>query len=83
MFVYETKDVCSSKISFDIKDGKVFNISFEDGCDGNLKALSVLIEGMDAEELVSKLKGIRCEDRKTSCCDQLALAVEKYAKDFT
>ena len=74
---YKTKGTCSTKIHFDITDGKVHNISFEDGCDGNLKALSILAEGMDAKELVAKLKGIRCGRRKTSCSDQLAQAVEK------
>jgi len=77
MFEYKTKGTCSSQIHFDIKDGKVHNVSFEDGCNGNLKALSILAEGMDAKELVSKLKGIRCGKRKTSCSDQLACALEK------
>ena len=80
MFEYKTKGTCSTKIHFEIKDSKVQNISFEKGCDGNLKALAILAEGMDAKELVSKLKGIRCGKRPTSCCDQLALAVEKAAK---
>ena len=79
MFEYKTKGTCSSKIHFDIKDGKVKNISFEDGCNGNLKALSILAEGMDAKELITRLKGIRCGSRKTSCGDQLACAVEKYS----
>ena len=78
MYEYKTKGTCSVKINFEIKDSKVHNISFEDGCDGNLKALSILAEGMDAKELISKLKGIRCGKRKTSCSDQLALAVEKF-----
>ena len=58
---------------------KAHNISFEDGCDGNLKALSILAEGMEAKELTAKLKGLRCGDKHTSCADQLTQAVEKMA----
>ena len=76
MYEYKTNGTCASKIRFDIKDGKVCSVSFEDGCDGNLKALSILAEGMDAAELVKKLKGLQCEKRGTSCADQLAKAVE-------
>jgi uncharacterized protein (TIGR03905 family) len=79
MFEFKTKGTCSLKVNFEIEDGKVHNINFEDGCDGNLKALSILAEGMGVEELVTKLKGIRCDNRSTSCADQLALAVEKYS----
>ena len=76
---YEPEDVCSTKIKFEIKEGMVHNISFEDGCDGNLKAISILLENMKAEELIKKLKGVQCEDRGTSCTGQLAIAVEKYS----
>lgn len=76
MYEYKTRGTCSTKISFDITDNKVRNIAFEDGCDGNLKALSILLEGADPKELVAKLKGLRCGSRKTSCGDQLARAVE-------
>jgi uncharacterized protein (TIGR03905 family) len=79
MYEFITQGTCSSKILFDIQDGKVKNLSFEDGCDGNLKALSVLADGMDAKELVKKLKGLECEDKGTSCADQLARALEKYS----
>ena len=77
MYEYKTSGTCSSKIHFDIKDGKVKYVSFENGCNGNLKALGILSEGMDAEELVKKLKGLQCAKRGTSCADQLATAVEK------
>ena len=78
MYEYNPKGVCSAKIKFEITGNRVHHISFEDGCDGNLKALGILAEGMDAKELISRLKGITCDDRPTSCPDQLALAVEKY-----
>jgi uncharacterized protein (TIGR03905 family) len=77
MYKYKTSGTCSTKIHFDIKDGKVCSVSFEDGCDGNLKALGILTEGMDAGEVVKKLKGNRCGDRETSCADQLARAIEQ------
>ena len=78
MHEYKTKGTCSTKINFEITDGKIHNISFEDGCDGNLKALSILAEGMDTKDLVAKLKGNRCGKKPTSCADQLARAVELY-----
>ncbi|MDR0553728.1 MAG: TIGR03905 family TSCPD domain-containing protein [Treponema sp.] len=79
MFEYKTKGTCSTKISFDLKDGVVHEVVFTNGCNGNLKALSRLVEGMRVEELVSRLKGIECGGRKTSCADQLAGAVEQAA----
>ena len=72
---YKTQGTCSTEINFELRDGKVHSVSFKNGCDGNLKALSILAEGMDAKELVSKLKGLRCGRKKTSCGDQLATAV--------
>jgi len=74
---YKTKGTCSTKLEFDLREGKVYSVAFEGGCDGNLKALGMLVEGMDAGELVGKLKGLRCGKRKTSCADQLATAVEQ------
>jgi len=79
MYEYKTKGTCSQKIHFDIRDRKVYSVSFEKGCDGNLKALGILAEGKDAVELVQKLKGLKCGTRGTSCADQFALAIEKYS----
>jgi uncharacterized protein (TIGR03905 family) len=76
MYNFTTKGTCSTRIRFDIRDHRVHDVSFENGCNGNLKAVSALVEGMDGAELVKKLKGIRCKDRGTSCADQLARAVE-------
>jgi uncharacterized protein (TIGR03905 family) len=75
MHEYQTKGTCSKKIGFDLREDKVHSVTFEDGCDGNLKAISVLVEGMSVDELVKKLKGLRCGKKKTSCADQLALAI--------
>jgi uncharacterized protein (TIGR03905 family) len=76
MYEYKTKGTCSTKIRFEIENGKLHSVNFEDGCNGNLKALSLLVEGMNAREVVQKLKGLCCENRGTSCGDQLARAIE-------
>lgn len=76
-YTYTTKGTCSSQITFDLNDGIVSNVSFVRGCNGNLKAISKLVEGMEAEKLISILKGNTCGPRDTSCADQLAKAVEK------
>ena len=72
---YKTRGTCAKEISFELREGKVHNVSFVWGCNGNLKALGILAEGMDAGELVKKLGGVTCGLRKTSCGDQLAKAV--------
>lgn len=76
MYEYKTNGTCSTKISFDIQDGAVRDVVFTNGCQGNLKTIGLLVEGMNAGELVSRLKGIQCGQRRTSCADQLARAVE-------
>ena len=73
---YKTKGTCSTQIDFDIKDGKLYNVSYIGGCNGNLKAVSSLVEGQDVDTVVSKLKGIKCGFKDTSCGDQLAKALE-------
>lgn len=64
-------------INFDIEDNKVKNVAFIGGCNGNLQGISRLIEGMDVDEAIAKMEGIKCGYRKTSCPDQLALALKK------
>ena len=78
MYEFETSGTCSTKICFGIEDGKLHSVKFEDGCDGNLKALGVLVEGMDAVEIHKKLNGLRCGNKETSCADQLAKAIEQH-----
>lgn len=63
--------VCSRKIDFDIIEGKLHNVVYEKGCNGNLQAIGRLLEGMDAENAVAVLKGVNCNGRGTSCSDQL------------
>ncbi len=76
MYTYQTKGTCSRQIDFELRDGKVYNVSFVGGCNGNLKGISKLVEGMDAKELIERLKGNTCGSKSTSCPDQLALALE-------
>ncbi|MDD6265173.1 MAG: TIGR03905 family TSCPD domain-containing protein [Clostridia bacterium] len=76
-YTYKTQGVCSSKIDFDIEDGIIKNVSFTGGCNGNLKAISKLVEGKDAKEISRLLKGNTCGFRRTSCADQFSLAIEK------
>lgn len=78
MHEYTCNGTCSTKVNFNLEDGKIHGVAFQNGCDGNLKALSILTEGMDAKELITKLKGLRCGRKNTSCGDQLARAVEKF-----
>lgn len=77
MFHYEyfTKGTCSMIISFDLDGDVVHNIHFEGGCNGNLKAISILVEGQTVGEIEKKLGGVECGSRKTSCSDQLSKAV--------
>ena len=77
MFHYEyaPKGVCSIKIDMDLEGDKVHNIKFTGGCNGNLKAVSKLVDGMSVDEIEEKLKGNTCGSRPTSCADQLARAV--------
>ena len=75
-FTYKIRGVCASTINFEINNGIVSNVSFVGGCNGNLKAISRLVEGMEAEKLISLLKGNKCGFKQTSCADQLAIAIE-------
>lgn len=76
-YTYKTSMVCSQQISFDIEGNVITNVSFVGGCNGNLKAVSKLVDGMTVEEIEAKLKGNLCGRRPTSCADQLAKAVRK------
>ena len=76
-YKYKTQNVCSSMITFDLDGNIVTNINFLGGCNGNLKAISKLLEGATVEEIESKLLGNTCGFRQTSCADQLAKAVIK------
>lgn len=72
-----TRNVCSSRIAFDLNGDVVKNVVFTGGCNGNLKAVSKLVDGMTVEQIEGYLKGNTCGLRDTSCADQLAQAVRK------
>lgn len=74
-YKYMTKGVCSRSITFDLDGNVVTNVSFEGGCNGNLKAISKLVDGMTVEKIEEVLKGNTCGFKNTSCADQLAVAV--------
>ena len=78
-YEYQTNGTCSRSILFDLEDGKVKNVQFIGGCNGNLKGIGSLVEGMDVDEVISKVEGIHCGMKSTSCPDQLAQAL-KMAK---
>ena len=73
---YKTKNVCSSEINFDLEEGKLHNVVFTGGCNGNLKAIGKLVEGMDADQVIALLKGNTCGPNFTSCADQLTKAIQ-------
>ena len=75
--IYKTKGTCSTQIELDINDGLIRNVRFTGGCNGNLQGISKLVEGMKAEEAISKLRGIKCGFKSTSCPDQLSYAIEQ------
>lgn len=75
-YQYKTQGVCSRTITFDMEDGKVKNVRFDGGCDGNTHGIVRLVEGRPAEEVIALLKGIDCRGRGTSCPDQLAKALQ-------
>lgn len=76
-YTYKTRGVCSRQITFSLEDGKVRNVFFDGGCNGNGKGVAALVEGMDVDEAISRMKGIRCGMKTTSCPDQLAQALER------
>ena len=76
-YEYATRGTCSQRILFDLEDGKVYNVQFIGGCNGNLKGIGALVEGMNAEDVITKVEGIRCGMKKTSCPDQLAAALKE------
>lgn len=76
-YTYKTKMVCSKEISFDIDGDVITNISFVGGCNGNLKAISKILDGWTVEQIEEKIKGNTCNGRSTSCADQLCIAVRE------
>lgn len=80
-YSYKTNGTCSVKVNFDVTDGIVSDVSFVGGCNGNLKGISSLVEGMRVDEVIDRLEGIRCGFKQTSCPDQLASALKKFKQE--
>lgn len=75
---YRPWGVCSQRIEIDVEDGRIQNVQFTGGCSGNLQGISRLIKGMTVEEVISRVEGIRCGFKPTSCPDQLAQALKLF-----
>ena len=78
MYSYKTKGTCSKEIQFDVENGVVTECKFIGGCPGNTVGVATLVKGMTVDEVISRLKGIDCAGKGTSCPDQLARALEQY-----
>lgn len=78
MYSYKTHGTCSKEIQFDVENNIITECRFIGGCNGNTQGVSALIKGMDVDEAISRIKGIDCAGRGTSCPDQLAKALEAY-----
>ena len=75
---YMTQGVCSSAIDIELKDGVIDSVKFTGGCNGNLKGIGALLKGMKVEDVISRLDGITCGIKPTSCPDQIAKALSAY-----
>ena len=76
-YQYSTRGTCSREILFEIEDGKLKNVQYIGGCNGNLKGIGALVEGMNAEDVIARLEGTTCGGKSTSCPDQLAQALKQ------
>ena len=79
-FEYKTKGTCSQMIFFEIHDGKVFNVQYLGGFNGNLQGIGKLVEGMEIDEVIRRIDGIHCGSKATSCPDQLSPALKEPKK---
>ena len=75
-YTYKTKGTCSQMITFDVNDNIVTNVQFFGGCNGNLKGIAKLVEGMNIDEVIARIEGVKCGMKSTSCPDQLAQALK-------
>ena len=74
---YIPNGVCSKEIDIELKDGVIDSVQFTGGCNGNLKGISALVKGMNPEDAIARLKGIKCGFKQTSCADQLSKAIDQ------
>lgn len=77
-YIYKPEGVCSTKMIFEIENNIVKSLKVINGCDGNLKGISELVKGMNINDVIAKLKGIKCGYKQTSCPDQIAKALEEF-----
>ena len=82
-FKYKTKGTCSQHILFEIEDNKLKNVQFIGGCNGNLKGISSLVEGMDIDHVIARVEGTTCGMKNTSCPDQLAQALKQAKSEMS
>ena len=77
-YSYRPRGLCSQKMDFELEDGKILSVRVTGGCDGNLKGISQLLVGMDIDEAIRRMEGIRCGFKPTSCPDQMAKALKAF-----
>lgn len=77
-FTFRPRGVCSQQMDIDVEEGRVVSLRVIGGCSGNLQGISKLVEGMEVDEVIRRLSGIRCGYKPTSCPDQLAQALQAY-----
>ena len=75
---YRPKGVCSQLMDIEVEDGKIESVKITGGCSGNLQGISSLLKGMDVDEAICRMEGIRCGIKATSCPDQIAQALKQY-----
>lgn len=80
-YTYRTRGTCSRSIRFELDGDIVKNVRFEGGCNGNLKGIAALVEGMKIEDVIKRVEGIRCGFKTTSCPDQLAKALQEVKEN--
>ena len=78
---YRPRGVCSRLMEIEVEDNKIISVNVTGGCDGNLKGISRLVEGMDVDEAIRRMQGIRCGGKPTSCPDQLSIALSQYQRE--
>ena len=81
-FTFKPRGVCSQLMELEIEDNKIVSLKVTGGCSGNLQGIARLIAGMDVDEVIERLDGIRCGFKNTSCPDQLAHALKKYKESL-
>ena len=77
-YSFNPKGVCSRQMDFEIEGTKILDVVFTGGCNGNLAGISMLLKGMEIDEVIERLDGVKCGDRPTSCPDQIAQALKEY-----